>query len=185
MKINNNNKKSIFFIVISLSLITTALTSITYLSSATSVFAVQEGEWDKQKFTAHLFGDQEVPPIQTNASGMTWFKPMQDNVWFKVNVTDIQGITMAHIHSGKQGENGPPIVPLYKSDTPSGPIVGILAKGNITADTFQGPMTGKPISDLITAMQNGETYVNIHTQQNPNGEIRGQIMISNSTIAMK
>ena len=88
---------------------------------------------------------------------------------------------MAHIHSGKQGENGPPIVPLYKSDTPSGQVSGILAKENITADTFQGPMTGKQISDLLTAMQNGEIYVNIHTQQNPDGGIRGQIMISNST----
>ena len=84
---------------------------------------------------------------------------MQDSIWFNITVTDTQGVTMAHIHSGKQGENGPPIVPLYKSDTPSGPIVGLLAKGNITADTFQGPMTGKQISDLITAMQNGETYV--------------------------
>ena len=92
---------------------------------------------------------------------------------------------MAHIHSGKQGENGPPIVPIYKSDTPSGQMSGILAKGNITADTFQGPMAGKQISDLITAMQNGETYVNIHTQQNPDGEIRGQIMASNSTTMMK
>ena len=138
MKINNENKKAIFFIVISLSLITTALTSITYISSATTVFAVQSGEGDKQKFTAHLFGDQQVPPVQTNASGMAWFKPIQDNVWFNITITDIQGITLAHIHSGKQGENGPPIVPLYKSDTPSGQIVGLLAKGNITADTFQG-----------------------------------------------
>ncbi len=112
---------------------------------------------------------------------MAWFKPMKDNVWFKVNVTNIQGVTMAHIHSGKQGENGPPIVPIYKSDTPSQQISGILSKGNITADTFQGPMAGKQISDLITAMQNGETYVNVHTQKNPNGEIRGQIMMSNST----
>jgi hypothetical protein len=30
-------------------------------------------------------------------------------------------------------------------------------------------------------MKNGETYVNVHTQQNPNGEVRGQIMMSNST----
>jgi hypothetical protein len=169
-----SNKTAIFFIVISFSLMMTALTS------ATTVFAVQGGE-DKQKFTAQLSGDQQIPPIQTSASGMAWFKPMQDNIGFEVNVTDIQGVTMAHIHSGKQGENGPPIVPLFKSDTPSGQMSGVLAKGNATADTFQGPMAGKPISDLITAMQNGETYVNIHTQQNPDGEIRGQIMASNST----
>jgi hypothetical protein len=181
MKTNDNNKTAIFFIVITLSLITTALISIVYLLSATTpAFAVQ-GEEVKQKFTAQLSGDQQVPPIQTSASGMAWFKPMQENVRFNVNVTDIQGITMAHIHSGKQGENGPPIVPLYKSDTPSGQTSGVLAKGNITADTFQGPMAGKQIPDLITAMQNGETYVNIHTQQNPDGEIRGQIMASNST----
>jgi hypothetical protein len=31
---------------------------------------------------------------------------------------------------------------------------------------------------LATAMSNGETYVNVHTEQNPNGEIRGQIMSS-------
>ena len=174
---SKKNTIRILVIVLSLSLIT-ALTSATYLSS-TTVFAVQGG--DKQKFTARLSGDQQVPPIQTSASGMAWFKPMQDNVWFKINVTDIQGVTMAHIHSGKQGENGPPVVPLHKSDTPSQQMSGILAKGNITADTFQGPMAGKQITDLVTAMQNGETFVNIHTQQNPNGEIRGQIMLSNSS----
>lgn len=175
-----SNKKTLFFIVISLSLmmmITTALTS------ATTVFAVQHGssEGGKQKFTAQLSGDQQVPPVQTSASGMAWFKPMQDNVGFEVNVTDIQGVTLAHIHAGKQGEKGPPIVPLFKSDPIPGPITGVLAKGNFTADTFQGPMVGKPLSELITAMQNGQTYVNIHTQQHPEGEIRGQIMMSNST----
>ena len=176
MKTKKNTIR-ILVIVLSLSLIT-ALTSIAYLSYATTVFAVQhEG---KQNFTAQLSGDQQVPPVQTSASGMAWFKPMQDNVWFEINVTNIQGVTMAHIHSGKQGENGPPVVPLYKSDTPQ-QMSGILAKGNITADTFQGPMAGKQLSDLITAMQNGETYVNIHTQQNPDGEIRGQIMLSNSS----
>jgi hypothetical protein len=186
MKIEYNNKTRMFFIVVSFSLITIALISITYLSFPLTVFAIQQGGEDgKQKFIAQLSGDQQVPPIQTSASGMAWFKPMQDNVWFNVNVTGIQGVTMTHIHSGKQGENGPPIVPLYKSDTLSGQISGVLAKGNFTAETFQGPMAGKPLSDLITAMQNGATYVNIHTQQNPDGEIRGQIMASNSTAMMK
>jgi len=42
-------------------------------------------------------------------------------------------------------------------------------------------MKGKQISDLSTAMSNGNAYVNVHTLQNPTGEIRGQIMMSNST----
>jgi len=29
---------------------------------------------------------------------------------------------------------------------------------------------------LVAAMDSGETYVNIHTAQNPDGEIRGQII---------
>src|SRR5680860_553529 len=176
MKINNNTR-GIFVIVISLSFIT-ALTSITYLAS-TPVFAVPSG--GQQKFTAQLSGDQEVPPIQTNASGMTWFKPKQDRIEFELNVTNLRGVTMAHIHNGKQGENGPPIVPLFKSDSPTILIDGKLANGNISPSMLAGPMAGKSISDLITVMGNGETYVNVHTQQNPNGEIRGQIMMSSNS----
>ena len=88
---------------------------------------------------------------------------------------------MAHIHNGKQGENGPPIVPLFKSDSPTVLINGKLANGNITPSMLAGPMAGKSISDLITVLGNGETYVNVHTQQNPNGEIRGQIMMSSNS----
>ena len=32
------------------------------------------------------------------------------------------------------------------------------------------------ISDLVDLMKNGGAYVNVHTNQNQNGEIRGQIM---------
>lgn len=176
MKIHTNTIGK-FVVVTSLSLIT-VLISIAYLSSA-SVFAVpSEGQ---KKFSAQLSGDQEVPPIQTNASGMAWFKSNQDSLEFELNVTDLQGITMAHIHNGKKGEIGPPVVSLYKSDSPTILINGKLASGNITANMLEGSMTGKQIANLTTVMKNGETYVNVHTQQNPNGEIRGQIMMSNST----
>ena len=88
---------------------------------------------------------------------------------------------MAHIHNGKQGENGPPVVPLFKSESPTVLINGKLANGNITPSMLEGPMAGKQLSDLSIAMSNGTTYVNVHTEQNPNGEIRGQIMTANST----
>jgi hypothetical protein len=37
-------------------------------------------------------------------------------------------------------------------------------------------MQGKTMPDLMAVMKNGSTYANFHTEQNPNGEIRGQLM---------
>ncbi len=61
------------------------------------------------------------------------------------------------------GENGPVIVTLFKSDTPSNQTNGVLVKGTITAADLEGPIQGKQISDLVSAMSSGETYVNVHT----------------------
>jgi hypothetical protein len=36
-------------------------------------------------------------------------------------------------------------------------------------------MQGKTLADLISAINNGDTYVNVHTQTHPDGEIRGQV----------
>lgn len=168
----NNNISSVLTITV---LIAATITMVSALTFSNNIVLAQN-----EKFNAKLSGQEEVPPVQTTTSGMAWFKPMQDKVWFKINVTDMQGVTQAHIHTGKQGENGPPVVTLYKSDTPQ-PINGKLAYGNITANLLEGPMKGKQISDLTTAMSNGSTYVNVHTEKYPNGEIRGQIMIANST----
>jgi hypothetical protein len=168
----NNNISSVLTITV---LIAATITMVSALTFSNNIVLAQN-----EKFNAKLSGQEEVPSVQTTASGMAWFKPMQDKVWFKLNVTDMQGVTQAHIHTGKQGENGPPVVTLYKSDTPQ-PINGKLAYGNITANLLEGPMKGKQISDLATAMSNGSTYVNVHTEKYPNGEIRGQIMIANST----
>ncbi len=168
----NNNISSVLTITV---LIAATIIMVSTITFSNNIILARN-----KKFNAKLSGQEEVPPVQTTAYGMAWFKPMQDKVWFKLNVTDMQGVTQAHIHTGKQGENGPPVVTLYKSDTPQ-PINGKLAYGNITANLLEGPMKGKQISDLATAMSNGGTYVNVHTEKYPNGEIRGQIMIANST----
>ncbi len=132
----------------------------------------------EQKFTASLSGSQEVPPNTSTAKGWAWFKPMGDNVWYKVNVTGIDKVTMAHIHGAKAGENGDPIAMLQISGTTN----DTLAQGNITSSDLMGSLAGKSISDLVSKMQSGETYVNVHTDANPNGEIRGQISIANATM---
>ncbi len=134
----------------------------------------------EQKFTASLSGSQEVPPNTSTAKGWALFKPMGNTVWYKVNVTGIDKATMAHIHGAKAGENGDPIAMLQTQS--SGSINGTLAQGNITSSDLMGSLQGKSISDLVSKMQSGETYVNVHTDANPNGEIRGQISIANATM---
>jgi hypothetical protein len=122
--------------------------------------------------TINLSGNEEVPPVQTEATGVAEFIPIgPDSIAYSVNSTNIEGATAGHIHLGKEGENGPVVVTLFKYDSPMNEV---SENGTITADTLEGPMAGKQISDLATAGANGTLYVNIHTEQNPNGEIRGQ-----------
>jgi hypothetical protein len=126
-----------------------------------------------QKFTAKLSGQEEVPPTNSQATGMAEFTVTGDSVEYTVNASGMQGVTAGHIHSGKQGENGPVVVTLFKNDTPTNEV---SETGSITPDKLEGPMAGKQLTDLASAMNNGDTYVNVHTEQNPDGEIRGQIM---------
>lgn len=99
-----------------------------------------------------------MPATNSQATGMAKFTEMGDSVEYCVNASNIQGVTAGHIHSGKQGENGPVVVTLFKYDSPMNQVA---EKESITADKLEGPMVGKQLSNLATAMSNGETYVNV------------------------
>src|SRR4051812_22842396 len=61
-----------------------------------------------------LSGSQEVPPVNTTASGNAAIKVGTDkSVTGSVTTTGINGVA-AHIHQGASGRNGPVIVPLTK-----------------------------------------------------------------------
>jgi len=133
-----------------------------------------------QNFTANLVGEDVVPPTNTKATGTSEFTLSSDGMSmnYEVYVKDINGITLAQIYQGQEGENGPAVSTLirFKDITPSGPVDGLLAQGIITADNLQGPLSGKQVSDLTELIENNNTYVEIQTTENPNGEIRGQII---------
>ena len=134
-------------------------------------FAQKQGQF----FDAKLTGKNEVPPKDTNATGIAEFTITGANsMSYKVSVTNMEKVTAAHIHKGKVDENGPVIVTLFKTGSPSATTNGTLSQGNITSAKLEGPLAGKQLSDLITLLNNREAYVNVHTQANPNGEIRGQ-----------
>jgi CHRD domain len=92
---------------------------------------------------------------------------------------------MAHIHKGKAGENSPIVVTLFTSPSPTGKLNGntTLVQGNLRADNLEGLLAGKHIPDLIKMIKDNDAYVNVHTAQNPKGEIRGQILSVSSSSA--
>ena len=159
-------KTAIVVIIIVVTIATIGVVTVTITGSPNSVFAQQP-----QKIVMNLSGSEEVPPVQTEATGVAEFTPGEDSVAYSINATNIEGVTAGHIHLGKQGENGPVVVTLFKYDSPMNEV---SESGTFTADKFEGPLAGKQLSDLAIAGANGTLYVNIHTQQNPNGEIRGQ-----------
>ena len=180
MKIKSTVTVMIFVIVIVA--LATIIAGAT-IGFPTSAFA---GEEQQERFIAELTGVEEVlRTVDTSAIGVAEFKLGQDNsIMYRINVTDIENVTAGHIHRGQVGENGPIVITLFKEDTPTTAAMttGVLSEGNITATNLEGPMAGQLLSNLTSAMQNEQTYVNIHTQQNPNGEIRGQILNGTSVM---
>lgn len=136
-----------------------------------------------QSYSASLTGDEQVPPVETDASGHATFEVSEDGteVDYEVRVNSICNITQAHIHLGEEGENGPVIVWLYPEEGAEPELIegrfdGTLVEGTFTEDDFVGPLEGASFEEATGALQDEGAYVNVHTEQHPDGEIRGQIM---------
>jgi subtilisin family serine protease len=118
-------------------------------------------------FTAMLRGANEVPPVTTAATGTTAFhyNAATRQLRYTLTVANISNVTMAHIHRGTAGVNGPVAYTLFNSS--SGGTLG----------------PGSPVSGTVTLSESdaalltsGGLYVNVHTTARPAGEIRGQIV---------
>ncbi|WP_336345133.1 CHRD domain-containing protein [Halalkalicoccus ordinarius] len=133
-------------------------------------------------YSAELSGDAEVPPVETDASGHATFEANEDEtaVEYEVHVESICNVTQAHVHLGEEGENGPVVVWLYPEEGAEPELIegrfdGTLAEGTITEDDFVGPLEGASFEEAAETLESEGGYVNVHTEQHPGGEIRGQI----------
>ncbi|MDZ7759858.1 MAG: CHRD domain-containing protein [Desulfovermiculus sp.] len=124
-----------------------------------------------------------ISGIAQNASADAYFR-LEANATmleYTLEVNNIENITMAHIHLGLPGDINTPVVWLYPPSPPPKPIPGsfsgVLAEGTITAKDFIGPLRGEPLSALLGHMQKDHAFVNIHTQDHPQGAICGQVRL--------
>lgn len=113
-------------------------------------------------FSAELSGAAEVPPADTAGTGDLVASFDTESMVFSWTIT-YEGLTgpatAAHFHGpAAEGENAGPVVPI-SGELPS-PIGG------------QATLTDEQAQQL----QDGLWYINIHTEQYPDGEIRGQVL---------
>lgn len=124
-------------------------------------------------FKAKLSGKNVVPAVETKAKGEADFKLSKDGkeLTYILTLTNIENVTAAHIHLGGMSENGGPIVGLFAGPKKEGKFSGELVKGTIK----DKDLAGKSVGDIVALIRSGGTYVNVHTDKFPDGEVRGQI----------
>lgn len=125
------------------------------------------------EFEATLTGEEEVPPVETDATGEASFELDDDEIAFEVMAEDVEDVVAAHIHCGPRGANGPVGVTLFEGD-PVSPD-GVLAEGTVSAPDEDNDCGWESVDDVVAGLRSGNTYVNVHTEANPAGEIRGQV----------
>ncbi len=190
-------KKSIITAIVIVSLLVVGLSVVAGFS-----FAVGPSQSASRTFVAHL---SAASGVNTKATGEATFRLSPDgkSISYKLVVSNINNVFMAHIHLSATGDI---LVWLYPNPNTvasggeaaciavlsggsasacpgfvAGRFDGVLAQGTLTAADLSGSNTcagckGVSFAALISAIEAGETYVNVHTTQNPGGEIQGTIL---------
>ena len=143
----------------------------------TGVFAASTGfALMGNSFKAKLTSKEETQSLVSRATGHVEFKLSKDGtaLSYQLKVKNLVNANAAHIHMAKKGADGPPVAGLFSGEK-KGKFSGILSQGTIMAKDLIGPLQGKTVADLVDSFKSGDAYVNVHTDANPDGEIRGQI----------
>lgn len=139
-----------------------------------------------------LDGDQQIPPVDTDAVGFASLKFQDDSIRlvYNINLDNIHNVTGVSVYHKNKDQNGIAVLDLLKEAgesnreyagvseiTRSGEITGTITLGGVTKEDLGGSLRGKSLSDLRELMHDGELYISVHTKDFPNGEISGYSFI--------
>jgi hypothetical protein len=141
------------------------------------------------RVTADLKPSHEVPAVSSPAAEghlKATIDTVNDEITYELTFTGLQApITQSHIHFAQRNVNGAIVVWFCGTATNPGPagtqtcpqtgtITGVIHGSDIQNVPAQGMATGD-FDELVAAIRSGLAYANIHTQQSPGGEMRGQV----------
>ncbi|MEP6782134.1 MAG: CHRD domain-containing protein [Acidobacteriota bacterium] len=129
-------------------------------------------------FTAALHGGNEVPAVLTGAvgTGTVSVNLATQVVTYRIDVYNMPvGTTASHFHVGAVGTAGPVVVNFTVATGISNDfaISGTASATDLTARSAQGINSWE---DFLQALVLGNVYMNVHSTNNPGGEIRGQVV---------
>jgi len=142
------------------------------------------------EFSAKVQPRQEVPAISSFAGG-TFSATMnadRTEIEYTLHYNNTDGqVTQSHIHFAQPGVNGGIVVFLCSNlgngpegtqpcPTFGGTITGTIDAGDVGAGAAAQGMPAGSMFELTRAMIQGVTYVNVHTDHFPGGELRGHIV---------
>lgn len=127
---------------------------------------------DPMTFTAVLSGANEDPPHATAATGFGSFTLSGDLLTVKLTFSGLSAPALAaHLHCcAAIGSDAPVVLPF--ADFPAATSGSISQTYNLSTFAFSG---GGSEAALISGLNNGLVYANIHDAKFPGGEIRGQL----------
>jgi Cu/Zn superoxide dismutase len=131
---------------------------------------------DGAEYEAELSPEEEVqtPAVDSDGEGEAELTARRGQVRYDVEWEDLSsGVVAGHIHCAPAGSNGPVGVTLVHEP---------MDADDRVRGTFTGPDAGTQcpwtdLEDVLAAISSGEAYVNIHTEDFPAGEVRGQLRI--------
>ena len=147
------------------------------LLAITALLAAPAAVFAAEPFAAELVPGAEVPPptcdgeCTGSGSATVTISDDESSIEYEVTFEDLTGAPVgAHIHYGGADVAGPVILPFAHGDSP---FSGTLTEADfVPVEEGDGPTT---FAEALDAIRNGDTYVNVHTEMNPPGEIRGQL----------
>jgi hypothetical protein len=158
--------------------------ALTALAVAGAVAVAQGGADFKERLT----GYQEVPAISTSGHGKfrASIRSGGSAIRYRLSYSGLSTPPQqAHIHLGQRGVaagvsvflcsnlgNGP--AGTKPCPSPSGTVTGTLHAADVIGPAAQGIDPGE-FGELVRAIRAGATYVNVHTDKYPGGEIRAQL----------
>lgn len=128
-------------------------------------------------YSTFALGAFEVPSVASNGIAISGAALLDGGTRLLVVVQalGLADLTMAHLHLGAVGTNGPVVADLLADGGPASTPTSQFFIAEISTEDLVGPLSDFPLDALVARIDAGEIYLNLHTTAFPAGELRGQL----------